>query len=39
VTGLDLTKISGNELAIEINGEAHVIRWRSDHVATIIDAG
>ena len=39
VTGLDLTKISGNELAIEINGDAHVIRWRSDHVATIIDAG
>lgn len=38
VTGLDLTKISGNELAIEINGEAHVIRWRSDHVATITGA-
>jgi len=37
VTGLDLANISGNELAIEINGEAYVIRWRSDHVATIID--
>ena len=35
VTGLDLTKISSNELPIEINGEAHVIRWRPDHVAAI----
>lgn len=38
VTGLDLSKISGSELAIEINGESHVIRWRSDHVATIVGA-
>lgn len=35
VTGLDLTKISSNELPIKINGEAHVIRWRADHAATI----